>query len=112
MANKRLYENSTDVMLAAFVQPTDPVLNSENQVLANKVWIDTSGGGWVWKRRNSTNTGWITKSDSGGGASLANFSVANFSEIRTLDRETATDEDVLNFLLTLALDLGAQDGTV
>lgn len=54
-------------MLASFVQTTDPALDTPNQVLAGKIWIDTSGGGWVWKRRSADNTAWITKAESTGG---------------------------------------------
>lgn len=51
---KRLYL-ATDVAKGAFVQVTDPVLNVENQVIADKLWIKRNEL-WI---RNSTNSGWI-----------------------------------------------------
>lgn len=63
MANLRLYQNTTDVMLASFVQATDPNLDTPNQVLPGKLWIDTTNNGWVWKRRSADNLTWITRAD-------------------------------------------------
>ncbi|HXG86295.1 MAG TPA: hypothetical protein VNI84_19915, partial [Pyrinomonadaceae bacterium] len=63
-----------DVMKAAFIQDTDPVNNTTAQitalgaVTAGKIWIDTTGGGWVWKRRSADNLSWITRAESAAAA--------------------------------------------
>lgn len=43
----------------AFVQGTDPALDSSNHVSAYKAWIDTANGN-TFKIRNADNNGWIT----------------------------------------------------
>jgi hypothetical protein len=51
---------------AAFVGVTDPSLDPDNFVEANKLWIDTSGGlPYSLKVRNVTNTAWVVVSGSG-----------------------------------------------
>lgn len=56
---------------AAFVGVTDPALDTANNVLAYKLWVNTSGGPpYTLKIRNVTNTGWDTVSGSGASASV------------------------------------------
>lgn len=51
---------------AAFVSATDPALNPDNEVAANKLWIDTSAPApYVLKKRNTLNTLWEVVGGSG-----------------------------------------------
>lgn len=53
----------------AFVGASDPASDPDNEVAANKAWIDTSGGAgnYTLKVRNSSDDGWETISGGGGG---------------------------------------------
>lgn len=62
---------------AAFVGTTDPSLDPNNFVTANKLWIDTTAGIYTWKIRNVTNTAWITVTG-GGTSSVAQVAPPGF----------------------------------
>lgn len=55
---------------AAFVGVTDPALDPANNVLADKLWVDTTGGApYALKIRNAANTLWDAVSGSGSSSS-------------------------------------------
>ena len=56
-----MFADQTTIPLPAFYyQSEDPAVTyPDGRVAPFRMWLDTSGGGLVWKMRNATNDGWV-----------------------------------------------------
>lgn len=84
---------------AAFIGDTDPSLDADNHVAANKLWIDTTGSTVVVKARNVANDGWDV---------VASLKHTDLTDLTTGDPHT---QYLAKALGTVKGDLAVYNGT-